>query len=494
MPGHEFENKVQQQMEELHLPPSDSVWNRVEQEIRKEKRRRRILFLLPVFLLLGIGGYLALQKSTTPAAVNTDKKIENDTKNSVSDPVAVVIPPASNSEQSSSGKDNIKSDETTTASPKSEGSNPLVAADKKSDPAAANNSTRVDKLTVAKNDKHSIKVGSSKPEKKGKKQKAVLAVGIKETPEMNQVTKTSEKPVATKSEQSLAPVTDSATAIVTTEPTAIVPANQDSIIVNKNNAVDSIAPVQAKKSSKQAQTWQWGFTGGLGVSKLAEGGLFSAFDKSLMMDAAYNNNSGTPPLPTSSSTGPSSVEPGFNWNAGVFVQRKINERVQVSGAIIYNYFSTQSHIGAKVDSSRLINNFSSTSVQVDAFYRNGGTTDFTSQYHFIELPLTLHLQLNKNKKTPFYWNAGLSIAQLVSTEALHYDGSSGVYYKDDELFRKTQFGFHTGLSIKLFTQSFHPLELGPHFNYQFTNLLKPKDSDARHLLSGSLLIRWYMKK
>ena len=51
MPGHEFENKVQQHLEELNLPPSDAVWNRVEKEIRKDKRKRRLLFLLPLLLL-----------------------------------------------------------------------------------------------------------------------------------------------------------------------------------------------------------------------------------------------------------------------------------------------------------------------------------------------------------------------------------------------------------------------------------------------------------
>lgn len=123
-----------------------------------------------------------------------------------------------------------------------------------------------------------------------------------------------------------------------------------------------------------------------------------------------------------------------------------------------------------------------------------GNTGYKSNYHFLEIPITLHFQLNNSKKTPFYWSNGLSIGQLLSTNGLHYDGSTRVYYEDDNLFRKTQLGFHTGLSVKLFAQSERPLELGPQFNYQFTNLLKPDNADKRHLLSGSLLLRWYIKK
>jgi hypothetical protein len=54
MPANEFEKKMQQRMEELKLAPSGEVWVEIEQRIRKEKKKRRAFFWLPLlFLMLG---------------------------------------------------------------------------------------------------------------------------------------------------------------------------------------------------------------------------------------------------------------------------------------------------------------------------------------------------------------------------------------------------------------------------------------------------------
>ena len=68
MPANEFEKKIQQRMDELKLAPSGEVWEQVELRIRKEKKRRRIIFWVP-FLFLGLGGGL-----TTILLMNNSKK------------------------------------------------------------------------------------------------------------------------------------------------------------------------------------------------------------------------------------------------------------------------------------------------------------------------------------------------------------------------------------------------------------------------------------
>ncbi len=46
-----FEKQVRRKMDELSLSPSAPVWNKVEEQIRKKKDRRRIvLWLLPLGL------------------------------------------------------------------------------------------------------------------------------------------------------------------------------------------------------------------------------------------------------------------------------------------------------------------------------------------------------------------------------------------------------------------------------------------------------------
>ena len=61
MQENEFEKRVQQKMDELKIAPSDAVWQKIEPQIRKEKRRRWLLIFLPVmFIGLLYGGYVLL--------------------------------------------------------------------------------------------------------------------------------------------------------------------------------------------------------------------------------------------------------------------------------------------------------------------------------------------------------------------------------------------------------------------------------------------------
>ena len=52
-----FEKQVQKKLEELNLLPSDSVWKKVEEQIREKKDRRKIFFWLIPFALLCGGIY-----------------------------------------------------------------------------------------------------------------------------------------------------------------------------------------------------------------------------------------------------------------------------------------------------------------------------------------------------------------------------------------------------------------------------------------------------
>src|SRR5947207_8739594 len=58
MAANEFEKNVRGVMDEFKIHPSDEVWPRVEQRIRKEKRKRRIIFFF-LFACIGLalGGY-----------------------------------------------------------------------------------------------------------------------------------------------------------------------------------------------------------------------------------------------------------------------------------------------------------------------------------------------------------------------------------------------------------------------------------------------------
>ena len=51
MQENEFEKRLQEEMGEFRLRPSDDVWNKIDVQLRKKKRRRIVFF---IFLLAGL--------------------------------------------------------------------------------------------------------------------------------------------------------------------------------------------------------------------------------------------------------------------------------------------------------------------------------------------------------------------------------------------------------------------------------------------------------
>lgn len=490
MQGHKFEDDVNKHLEELALRPTEGVWNRVEVTLRKDRKRRGLLFLLPLLILIGLGGYKWIQHA---GIVSEAADIKNQD-------TGIMKPPDGTVEYSKLGAGTPKQQiDSLGKSIGQQNSKPSKNEPGKSIPAATISTTSGsfgDKKTKTSKNILPVTVQTSAIKKKPEavpNQQVTIIAGIKTNLPSGELLIKSESETILSPEQKYKYAEKGNDSISTT--LAIV--KKDSMAAGKapvlsllNKGNENFSP--EKKLPDNRPKWKWGIAAGAGLARVGEGGLLHAFDKSLVMDVAAYNGSGQ--TPASANNTASAITPGSSWSAGVFIQHTLVKRVQFSVGLQYNYFSAHHAIGSRVDSSRIISNGYSNSFRVLDFYRNGSEDKYTSNYHFLELPISLHIQLNKNQRTPLIWNNGLSVGQLLSTNGLHYDGSSGVYYKDENLFRKTQFGLHTGLSLKLFTKAYHPVELGPQFHYKFSNLLIQKNDGNRHLLSGSLIVRWYINK
>jgi hypothetical protein len=185
---------------------------------------------------------------------------------------------------------------------------------------------------------------------------------------------------------------------------------------------------------------------------------------------------------------PSSFKKGISVSVGLFLKRSISKKISLSFGLNYHYYTSKIQTGSKVDSFLFLNSpntGSARGVAINTFYRSGTAESITNHYHFIELPVLLQLQLNPSRKLPLYWEAGASLSRFINSDGLHFNSTSGVYYKDNGLFNKTQFSISSSLMVGF--KSHHALfQLGPQLQYHLTDLLKNSQGDKEHLIFGGV--------
>jgi len=171
----------------------------------------------------------------------------------------------------------------------------------------------------------------------------------------------------------------------------------------------------------------------------------------------------------------------------VFAERRLSKRISFSAGIYYHYYSAKIRTGDFVDSSALVYSAPASGQRsvVNGYYRNGNGHGYTNNYHFVELPVTVNFQLNKSRKMPVIWEAGMSLSYLVGSNALQFDPYRNVYFENNQLINKTQLNGVTAIMVG-FHLGYNELQLGPELRYGLTGLLKSGESYSQHLFSYGL--------
>ncbi|HTQ27073.1 MAG TPA: outer membrane beta-barrel protein [Puia sp.] len=454
----EFEKQVRKKMEELLFSPSESVWAGVETRIKRDRDRRRPLLwmFLAAGLVLGGGFYLLNQRTDPSAKQITAKSDANHVPGAATPSSAGSVKQQDAHEQSLSNDPEKSGDGKTSFKPNGSVKKPAsrlfsgethAASPAKSDSGGAGGTpgTRHPSLDSKKEQRTSITDNSD------------VATGPGATHPASRIPP---KPGPGGTPDAGHPTPDSQKQSLKKGTAATKPA------VAKSN------PPAKKKS------WQLGFTAAAGASPIYQS-LFQGATSYTAAPLAYYSFSPAARTPSRYYT-PAQPKPGFSFSAGAFVQKTLGKRISVSGGLNYHYFSNIIQTGDYSGYNLLIASPNTGFATVRGYYSNGNTQSYTNQYHFLELPLNLNYQLNQGKKLLFFAEAGVSIAQLLSTNALHFDYGTGAYYHDNSVFNKTQFngalalqaGFYSGKTF---------FKLGPQLQYGFTNLLSTATGDKQQL-------------
>jgi hypothetical protein len=443
MEQNNFEKNVQQKLDELKIAPSDSVWTNVEKRIGKKDKDRKLVFIL-FFLILFLltGGYFLFNSTKNNGQQKHElSEIKKDSK-------------ATNNDNSSLIKTST----------------------------AKNQTSRTPDFTNGSEEK--IKTTSIKIQNKREVPKKKLRVTIIETAERKQMVFLSNNENQKKENENKLNIDTSSNPIKGENETLIQKENierTDSVLDKKiiskdssENNIPAIAKKELKKSSeKKKDHWKFGVTlsGGTSIiskSQLKNPALF------FVTDPGQYNAGG---IPSPYYYTPSEIRNSSAFMAGIFVEKNISPKKKISIGISYKYFSFLNKVGNRIDSLySLPQSYSS----LNYVYSSVNLKTYRNNFHFLEVPVSIKFQLNNNSNLPIFWNAGINISQLISTNALQFKSNAGFYYRDNSFFNKTQFGLSTGFSATLFAKGQRPFNVGPYFYYSATTLANKGLYNKKH--------------
>jgi len=438
MEQNSFEKNVQQKLDELKIPPSDSVWTNVEKRIGKKGKDRKLIFILFfIILFLLSGGYWLMNSSkNNPQQKHQLTEVKNDSK-------------ATNNDNSSF---------------------------KKTEPATHDSVKMRDSANVSE---EKIKTESIKIQSKAEVLNEKLPGSKTGMPERKQailLSKNENEKVENKNKLSV-----EADSKPTADNEIIIGkeniAKTDSVLDKKESAEDSlekkiqtIAKKEPEKTIKKKKDhWNFGITFSGGTSMISKSQLRnSAFFVS--DPAAYNG--GIPSYYYS----PSEIRNSTGFIAGIFAEKNISAKKKISIGISYKYFSFLNKVGNRIDSLYSLPQ----SYSLNYAYSSVNLKTYLNNFHFLEVPVSIKFQLNNNSNLPIFWNAGINISQLIRTNALQFNSGAGLYYSDNSFFNKTQFGLSSGFSATLFAKGKRPFNLEPYFYYSATSLANKGLYDKKH--------------
>jgi hypothetical protein len=450
-----FEKEVQQKMEELQLTPSAPVWEKIELEIRPEKKRRRVFLWLFFGLLLTGGGWMGYQflNNSQPAQndLATQTSIEKDT-----DPVekpAVVSTPSETiilqqNIPTDSGQINLLHG--------SKQKTGLATGEVKTTNYVARQGSTADKLIGART--------------KTKTQKPVQSSSFHS---VEKIENTTGLPQATS-----APMPEAAEKNKTNQEKIEKPSVSDTVVRQPQQNVETpkVTDSSVKRKVASTEKWKRKITVGAGISGSAE--VFSASSVRVAATAQSSPSVNAPVVYK-----PAETKNGFSFMTGVSLSKQLNDHFEISFGLQYAYYSTRTNVGNGRTNDTTVR-YASNNYVADQYYANNGSLGYTNQFHVVELPVSISYQ--PSAKAPVYLSVGAAYGRLIATNALTFSNQSNIYFRSNDNFVRNMLPVFGAVQVEFFGKGKRPLRLGPLVQYNLLKLRKENPYEKSHLFFAGI--------
>ena len=462
MAANEFEKNARKSLDEFKLHPAEEVWQKVEERIREKKRRRVIFFIIFSLFGLALGGYGIYNLSD-------DQKLAPEVREPKSNETVQgtrhKAQETSNSKNPQAKNNTIKTN---------------VSREMKINKRPPINKTPYNKEVAARSLSENVKgknrlvVTALKKYKKEQEKKPTNDTAHQNIPsnislsnnQQNLIDTISQKPASTSTGKDIAKND---------------PGDTISIISKENKANLPIAQVKRKKQDQVPKKLKWGLNFSAGSSIITQN-RFSLKARGNSVSDSYNapgSVTGGGGSGAGFVNAPSSNRSSFAFKAGLALKKNLTRRSSLSMSINYAYLADKIKIGTRQNVSPQGNNFNS----ITSYYNSIRLKTFTDHFHFIELPIMYDWRITGNLNHFISLDIGMSIAYLISTNAVVYDTiSGGIYYHDKDLFNKTHINFMSGLSYHSIGKRSFEWSIEPQFSFDVTRIFKSNLDTRKYFL------------
>ena len=455
MQENNFEKKVQQTMDGLALSPSGEVWKKIQVEIEKkrDKKRRWFIFIL-FFICLAAGGSIWILQYSK----NTVSKNEVSNNNApIND--ATALSKALPEEIGVNNKPNTPF-ETKRLIHQKELDKNQVANNITDKPIAsttpANKRFTPDEISNTGNTEAIYK---QKKISRKTTAKTTMQIAEAEVGEVSLVALPTglSKEVALFSLLEMERLRDITPSIANSN----VLYNGLPLLTEKTGMKNTIKTEKSENNNlKKHQNVSFLISFGIGKTATASNYLGATANRIYYNNlSSVGNNNGSSGSGNSSSNIPSYIKPATGLFLGVSAAKPLTKKSSLSIGLQYQFTSTSIYVGQPIVASDGSKTFAV-----------GNSNSYSNQYHFVQIPIELSSQLSHFKKHNLFLNAGVSLSQLLQTNALQFDNTAGRYFRSDDYFNKTIMGVSAGLSINLLKDNEAPLLLGPSFSYTLSSV------------------------
>lgn len=504
MPENEFEGEIRRKMEHLELRPSDTVWERVEREIRVRKKRRALMLMPLVLLFIGGAAWWGIKSFTTnerAVARNTHSGISVQPQNADQPIVA----------NDSTSTYTVQSSDESVNQPNPAAENTVVPTGKPAiaaigNPRIQNNKAENanDKIAINRNKRTSVlgqppvTSGRNNPGIKAKNQDK-LVQNDKPDPLKGQLADKGQNSAETdKHTQN----DSSAKGFIAAAPAVKTPDNNqpsvtghkaDSLFTSAKQPANStaLASIPGTVKKKKTTSFSWGVNSSGGST--LPGKMVEEITPELMYATnAAPGNMIRPSQPISSTNDPAryayippknpSSEAHFSLSVGAFVQKKLSDRWAISSGLYYKHLANQYETGEEVNKENRVFLNDGRSVPVTKYYKSGKGHTYVNRFGFIEVPLELNFTINPASRVKIGIDAGGSYQHMVTMDALHYSTIDWIFFENNELINRSQWAVQTGVNLQFNAWNNLPVKIGPVFSRHITSN-KDKSAYAPERLS-----------